>query len=410
MITYIVSVYFGKRRSKTYNRFWDVDIYYFVKQHIRMINKYNNPDINKILFVVNHYNHMIDQEILNVVKELDNKVPVEVIFRSNQNFSYGAWNDAIKHIIDTKTDYYFLIEDDYLPNFDKFYEPFVSQMDQSTGYVAQLVNYNYNPVHASISNGLLSYEAAKDSYDTFGDIFKLSKASSTLDDLDYQVATTDQINFLCNILEKYQIKDVSAITKIPFLESVNDCNTPDQVIYFGNTKSPIVIIPGQMPENLFNFRLIKDTDAEFVSGIRNMYAKQYLHDSRIFTVDETKKWIKTTNPEFYIIEYLNRPIGYFRTSNYSKENDSIYIGCDISSEFTGQGLGYLSYLKFLGFIFEKYNLNKVTLEVLVTNLRAINLYKKLGFVYEGLKRQDVKREDKYIDSEIYSLLKSEFYK
>jgi RimJ/RimL family protein N-acetyltransferase len=59
-------------------------------------------------------------------------------------------------------------------------------------------------------------------------------------------------------------------------------------------------------------------------------------------------------------------------------------------------------------LFTELDLNKVSLEVLETNLRAIHLYKKLGFVIEGVKREEVKTSSgDYVDSIVMSLLKEE---
>ena len=66
-----------------------------------------------------------------------------------------------------------------------------------------------------------------------------------------------------------------------------------------------------------------------------------------------------TNPQYYIINYLGNKIGYFRLTHFSDSSKSVYIGADISPEFTGEGLGYASYLEFIPFLFEKYNLNKI---------------------------------------------------
>jgi RimJ/RimL family protein N-acetyltransferase len=46
--------------------------------------------------------------------------------------------------------------------------------------------------------------------------------------------------------------------------------------------------------------------------------------------------------------------------------------------------------------------------VLGSNSRAINLYYKLGFVKEGVKRQEVLKGTEYVDSIIMSILKSEY--
>jgi RimJ/RimL family protein N-acetyltransferase len=106
----------------------------------------------------------------------------------------------------------------------------------------------------------------------------------------------------------------------------------------------------------------------------------------------------------------NNTVGYFRLSNYSKENKNIYIGADIAKEYTGKGIAKDAYNKFIPYAFTIYNLNKISLEVLGTNERAINLYNKLGFVKEGVKREEVLKNGIWVDSIIMSILKSEYNK
>jgi RimJ/RimL family protein N-acetyltransferase len=149
-------------------------------------------------------------------------------------------------------------------------------------------------------------------------------------------------------------------------------------------------------------------EIKFINLIRNEYAEDYLHSSKKYSVNETFKWFFKNCPEYYIIYYSQIPVGYFRTSNYSNENNNIYIGADIHSDYCGLKLSYNSYIKFINQLFEEKKLNKISLEVLSTNTRAINLYKKLGFVVEGIRRQEVLKQDQYIDSIVMSILKSEW--
>jgi RimJ/RimL family protein N-acetyltransferase len=157
------------------------------------------------------------------------------------------------------------------------------------------------------------------------------------------------------------------------------------------------------------FNPITSADISFVNTIRNIYAADFLHDGRVFSLFEAHQWYYKTNPNFWIIFENKERIGYFRLSNYSKENKNIYIGADIAPEYKGKGYAKFAYKKFIPFVFQKYNLNKISLEVLETNKVAISLYEKLGFMHEGTKRQEVYKKDKYIDSIIMSILKKEYY-
>ena len=161
---------------------------------------------------------------------------------------------------------------------------------------------------------------------------------------------------------------------------------------------------------MINFKKIEKSDLSFLNEVRNEYSEEFLHDSRKFTLDQTEQWFDKFNPDFYIIFLESERIGYFRLSNYSEINKNLYIGADIAPKFKGKGFGKLSYEKFIPFIFEKYNLNKISLEVLSTNQVAINLYKKLGFVTEGIKREEVYKNEVWVDSIIMSILKKEYEK
>jgi RimJ/RimL family protein N-acetyltransferase len=110
-----------------------------------------------------------------------------------------------------------------------------------------------------------------------------------------------------------------------------------------------------------------------------------------------------------LIKKNGNRIGYFRTSNYSEDNKNIYIGADLHSDYRGKGLGYTSYAQFIPYLFNSLKLNKISLEVLSTNMNAIKLYKKLGFVEEGIKRQEVYKNGKWVDSIVMSMLKTECF-
>ena len=157
---------------------------------------------------------------------------------------------------------------------------------------------------------------------------------------------------------------------------------------------------------MIDFYKLTCDDLIFLNEIRNECAFEYLHDSRKFTLSDTIKWFNELKPNYWIIMYNNEKIGYFRTSNYSNNNKNIYIGADLHEKFRGKGLAYESYCKFIPFIFEEYNLHKIYLEVLSTNQRAINLYNKLGFKIEGIKKEDVYKNGYWVDSIIMSIFKN----
>ena len=163
------------------------------------------------------------------------------------------------------------------------------------------------------------------------------------------------------------------------------------------------------------FKKMKEEDVPFFVSLRNSCV-DYLHCSEKFTEEQALNWFDNTNPLFYIINLEEKEfpiisttkIGYFRTSNYSKTNKNIYIGADISEEYRGKGMGTKAYLKFIPFLFKELDLHKISLEVLETNERAAHLYTKVGFVIEGVKREETLKDGKYVNSIVMSILKREW--
>jgi len=148
-------------------------------------------------------------------------------------------------------------------------------------------------------------------------------------------------------------------------------------------------------------------DLPFLNEVRNECAVEFLHNSSTFTLEQTQEWFDKTNPNFWVIWENGERIGYFRTSEWSVENKNCYVGADLHKNFRGRGLAYEAYIKFLPFLFNYFGLHKITLEVLESNVRAINLYKKLGFKTEGVKIDEVYKNGEWVNSIIMSILENE---
>ncbi len=155
---------------------------------------------------------------------------------------------------------------------------------------------------------------------------------------------------------------------------------------------------------MISFREIdKNKDVFLIKSIRDQHLK-WLHNSTSFSLNNTRKWIDTLEIPYYIVSSNNVDIGYFRLSQYSNLNQSLYIGMDLDEKYIGKGWAFKSYCLFIPYIFKLYSLKKIYLEVLSTNERAIKLYEKLGFVTEKIKCREIYRDGIYIDS-IVMLLK-----
>ena len=119
-------------------------------------------------------------------------------------------------------------------------------------------------------------------------------------------------------------------------------------------------------------------DVPFYNCVRNECC-EYLHDPTIYSLPQAYQWFNNNSNPFFIYEYENEIIGYFRTSNWS--SDSCYIGMDIHKDYRGRKLAVTAYNEIINYILHHYPYIKyLKLEVLKSNIRAFNLYKRLGFV------------------------------
>jgi RimJ/RimL family protein N-acetyltransferase len=118
-------------------------------------------------------------------------------------------------------------------------------------------------------------------------------------------------------------------------------------------------------------------DGDFILEVRNDESTlKFLHDPKVFSIQDFELWFENSNPEWFIIENDNIKVGYLRTK-WIEKNKILQVGADIHPSHRGFGYSKMAYQK----LFEHFNyVNKYTLEVFDDNFIAKNLYEKLGFV------------------------------
>jgi RimJ/RimL family protein N-acetyltransferase len=73
----------------------------------------------------------------------------------------------------------------------------------------------------------------------------------------------------------------------------------------------------------------------------------------------------------------------------------------------GHGYGTEAVAMLVAFAFKDLNLHRVSLHVFATNERAIHAYEKAGFVREGVLRQAVHVDGRYVDLVVMGILREE---
>ena len=116
---------------------------------------------------------------------------------------------------------------------------------------------------------------------------------------------------------------------------------------------------------------------------------------------------KDPNIKMYGIRDGNNLVGVCGLTSIDWVNRRAEFSLYIASEYQGNGYGEAALRLLVEHGFNVLNLNSIWGEAFDGN-PAINMFKKVGFIEEGRRRQFYFREGKYIDAILFSLMRSEY--
>ena len=385
-VNYVITTWSGPRREPNLS---------YLKNHLinLLTLKHNLSQITIVKPIVEGCN-MSYYEIDTLINKFNCDVKILEKY-DNMGQSYGQFFHAYE-TYKNEFDYYIFVEDDYMVDIDHFdkilVDEFVSQ--EVDGFLCSYCGPTpTDPVGgASISNGMISTNCMSKIYDLF---------PNPIQKINDREGYMSHINFEKLIWESnLHFKDISKKYRVPYFGTY--------VIEYGRTDTDeSIFIPHQLFNPKIKFRSMEVDDLSDFLEIRNL-SKEFLHNNSSFTLDQATSWFNRDKPKFYIIELGETIIGYFRTSNWEK-GISLYIGCDVHPDFRGFGLGYLSYVKFIKKLYDEFEVDNISLEVLDTNIRAKNLYSKLGFKEIGISDEKIIRDGIHVNSIIMTLEKKYFH-
>ena len=239
---YLVPFYFGDRMNVEYNKKLKKNKFFFADKHFDFLQNYKNNNIEKIIIIVNQTPNdnleEIQEYFLNKSKNISDDIEVNLLFRENTHFSYGAWNHAIIDDINSSNEngkYYFCFEEDYIATSDNFITPFMEKCNENVPYICSkaVINHEIYIDHASMSIGIFSKEACKKVYEKNGYVFLLKGDNS------YTSAWNIQQTFYKSFIDMgYKISDLMDDYTFPFL-----CSATNEVKTFGNFNNKVFIAP-----------------------------------------------------------------------------------------------------------------------------------------------------------------------
>ena len=244
----IISFYLGQRRKVP--KIYDHDRLIYLKKQIEYLEKIDH----NLTTIVLSFN--LDYDDIDIINEYINKIPkkisnsdVEIVFRKNNGFSYGAWTEfTLKNL--EKYDYFIYNEDDYFFIQDNFDDYLIDTFNKyvNCGYLCLIsrepMEWNNFNKHAGFSSGITSKEKIKIVFDEFEKISKIQGNS-------YNFGESIQINFTnCFVKKGLNIYDVRQSYRVPFSTTVE--NEPD-IIYFFDYNEKNLLIPLVLEENNFTY-------------------------------------------------------------------------------------------------------------------------------------------------------------
>lgn len=135
----------------------------------------------------------------------------------------------------------------------------------------------------------------------------------------------------------------------------------------------------------------------------------------MYTLEETEQFITAivsqSDAKGYMIEHkkTGQTVGIVSLINIDYKNRSAECIIDIGAkDMWGKGVGTAAVSLILEFAFLELNLHRVYLQVFSFNKKAIKLYEKTGFIYEGKQREALYRMGKWHDIVMMSILENEY--
>ncbi len=150
-----------------------------------------------------------------------------------------------------------------------------------------------------------------------------------------------------------------------------------------------------------------------VDWINNPENNQFLHYDIPISVEGTERWFDSHAGESIrydaIIEADGVPAGTIGLLNIDRKNSKAeyYIAMG-ETALKGKGVAKEASKLILTYAFEQLGLNRVYLYTEVENIPGQKLFERIGFVREGVIRQDILSHGKYADRMIYGLLREDW--
>lgn len=143
-----------------------------------------------------------------------------------------------------------------------------------------------------------------------------------------------------------------------------------------------------------DLEVLVETDAAEAEKIRNWYLTRNSQTDRLDLAVVDKQ--------------SGELVGEVVFNEYEEDIGQVNFRTLIGPAGRGRGLGTEALALLVRYGFEELGLNRIELEVYSFNPRAEAVYRKNGFVLEGIKRESFKYNGVYINTKLFAMLRSDY--
>lgn len=144
---------------------------------------------------------------------------------------------------------------------------------------------------------------------------------------------------------------------------------------------------------------LTDTESNRLTGTHRTFTTQQVHDAISTWADQDDRIDMAV-----IDNTTGEHVGEVVLNELDTDNLSCNFRIALVSSHTNTGLGTEATRLMLGYAFDTVGVHRVELDVYAFNPRARRVYEKVGFVYEGTKRQALRWHGEWIDSLVMAML------
>jgi RimJ/RimL family protein N-acetyltransferase len=181
------------------------------------------------------------------------------------------------------------------------------------------------------------------------------------------------------------------------------------------TGEKVILRPFEMKDSEVMLEILEEPELKKLTGSVTS-DEEAMEASSTEENERVRQWYTTRNEQSNRLDLAivykdsNQIVGEVVFNEYDEETGNVNFRILIGQAGCNKGLGTEAINLFIKYGMEELELHRVGLEVYSFNPRAEKVYQKAGFILEGIKREEFMYNEEYIDTKIYGLLKSDYYK